>query len=113
MKKLSHLADPATSRQSASHMVASGQIGTDQGMALALVRNVPGSTAKEMGVALASEAGADHWDPRTRLNCADAELCRQRIGRRLNELEHAKLIYRKGTRDGCARWWPTNQGDAE
>ena len=85
--------DPPTSREAADALVRSGRLGRDQQEAYELVHHYPGSTSKDLG----------------HLACAideDNEHARQRIGRRLNELEKAGLIRREGVRDGCCIWWP-------
>jgi hypothetical protein len=94
-----HLAgrtDPQTSRDAARLKLAT--LGKDQALALALVRAYPGNSAKGLAAAAMDN---DHgiWG-------VDFEAVRQRIGRRLNELEKAGLIRRDGVRDGCSCWWP-------
>lgn len=83
--------DPLTSADAADRHRRSGRLGADQEWVLSLVRGRPGSTCPE----LARYATYD----------AD-EKVRQRIGRRLSELLDHGLIYRNGTRDGCALWFP-------
>jgi len=85
-------------------MVVSGRLTRDQGRALHAIRAHPGLTAKELGYAEAARLSFE--DKSGTGMVADAEACRQRIGRRLNELEKAGLIRREGERDGCSVWWP-------
>jgi hypothetical protein len=85
--------DPPTSRKAAEKMAP--RLTDGQEIALDEIRDNPGSTVKELGV-----KAARYFSP------PDAEYWRQRIGRRLNELEKAGLIRRDGERDGCAIWWP-------
>lgn len=91
--------DPPTSREAARKMTNSGAIGKAQQVALAWVKNNPGHTAPELGKMAALRYGADKED------------MRQRIGRRLNELEKAGLIRREGVRDGCSIWFPTKESE--
>lgn len=104
---LSGRTDPETSRESACRLVATGRLSVDQALALQLVRDHAGRTAKELGHALA--ACAEMPEFRSVLVTSDPEECRQRVGRRLNELEKAGLIKREGVRDGCAIWWPVDR----
>jgi hypothetical protein len=92
-------ADPATSFTAAARMAGSETIGAHQRFALDLVRAHPGRTCPELAQL------ADLPQARARLG---EEGVRQRIGRRLNELEKAGLIRREGVRDGCGLWWPVN-----
>ena len=75
--------DPETSHIAAEKMGL--YIGPAQARAYRLVCEHPGSTCPEL-------AGGDERE-------------RQRVGRRLSELQHAGLIRREGVRDGCAIWW--------
>lgn len=93
---LHHTDDPETSRKAAVRILKSGTLGHDQWSALDGIRRHPGSTCKELAGFRLSEDG----DPR------GFEWVRQSIGRRLNELEKAGLIHRRGERDGCSLWWP-------
>lgn len=95
-KHLSGATDPATSKKAAAKIVSSDALARAQAVALAFVRNNPGSTAKELGRAALSAFGGGH----------DVEFYRQKIGRRLNELEKCGLVHRDGERDSCALWWP-------
>ena len=79
--------DPQTSREAAERMGL--YIGPAQARAYRLVQDRPGSTCPEL-------AGGDEKE-------------RQRIGRRLNELEKAGLIRRDGVRDGCSIWFPSEK----
>lgn len=98
-RQLTARKDPPTSRRAAEGTVQ--QLSGMQRFALQAVRDYPGHTTKEMARHLFN---AEHGGL---LRAADAEEIRQQIGRRLNELEAAGLVYRKGTRDGCAIWWPS------
>ena len=101
LRNLSHTTDPQTSREAASKI--GPQIGNLQRWALELIHRYPGRTTKELAKAAVAESNPpDEWH-------RDVERVRQQIGRRLNELEKANLIYRKGTRDGCALWWPAKE----
>jgi len=104
---LSGRTDPPTSRQAARRVVEHLLVTNGQHLALEMVRTHLGSTAKELGHVLALELAFED-----REGCgmvADVESCRQRIGRRLNELEKAGLIKREGVRDGCSIWWPVDE----
>lgn len=87
--------DPPTSEKAAERIEP--RLGKAQEVALAWVRNHPGLTAVELGGLAALRYGVDK------------ESMRQRIGRRLNELETAGLIRREGERDGCACWYPVKR----
>jgi len=93
--------DPDTSRQAAEACLS--KIGQRQAEALKLVRDNPGFTAIELGAVAArvdpSGRGPEYW--------------RQRVGRRLAELEAAGLLERHGEaspqgRRAC-RWWPVRE----
>lgn len=93
--------DPPTSHAAAAKMVNSNRLGIDQRYALDAVRRFPGRTCPELAEALndPSDETGEEW-------------LRQRIGRRLGELEKAGLIRRDGTRDGCSVWYPTDSQTA-
>lgn len=101
-KHLSGRTDPQTSRDAAAAILPS--IGRHQRWVLDLVRVYPGRTCPELAAQAGYDMAADEH--------IDIETCRQRIGRRLNELEKAGLIFRNGVRDGCCCWWPTNNEKA-
>ena len=83
--------DPETSHKAAESMGL--YIGSAQARAYRLVQDHPGATCPEL-------AGGDERD-------------RQRIGRRLSELQRAGLIRAEGekpdprTGRSCSRWWLT------
>lgn len=104
-RQLTHSTDPATSTQVAVSVYE--RLGSRQRFALQAVRDYPGHTTKEMARHLFN---AEHGGL---LRAADAEVIRQQIGRRLNELNDVGLIYRKGTRDGCALWWPSRSEEVQ
>ena len=97
-KHLSGNTDPQTSRDAAR--LAMGSLGNMQRWALELVQRYPGQTCKALAT-LAIRDGDFPGPFKT-----EHEYVRQRIGRRLNELEKAGLIRRDGVRDGCSVWWP-------
>lgn len=101
VERLYGRSDPPTSRQAAEKIQKS--LGFHQRAALALVTAHPGSTCKELArrcidSALRSDFSGSEVD--------GVEIVRQRIGRRLNELQRAGVIRREGERDGCSIWWP-------
>jgi hypothetical protein len=98
VEHLSGRTDPETSRKAAAAVLP--RLGWHQRLALAIVGAHPGSTCKELAAAAMDSAAGQDFGP------GDLEAVRQRIGRRLNELEKAGLIYRDGERDGCSLWWP-------
>ena len=87
--------DPRTSRQAADAMKESGALGEHQRWTLTLISMFEGNTVPELARLAAKTITIE----------TDLEVLRQRIGRRVNELEKAGLIHRKGTRDGCSVWW--------
>lgn len=93
--------DPSTSRKAAERI--SKSLGWHQRAALALVEGNPGRTCKELAERCLRTALATDFGP---FSEGGLEGVRQRIGRRLNELEKALLIRREGERDGCSVWWP-------
>ena len=99
--------DPETSRRAAVGLVQSGSLASDQGLALRLLREFPGRTTPELGV-MAAGREEPPWDGDGRPR--RYEFWRQKLGRRLNELEKAGLIRREGARDGCSIWWPVDRG---
>lgn len=85
--------DPATSRDAAAELVASGRQALQQQEVLAAVRARPGLTSAELAQA--------------------SDLDRYAVARRLPELERRGLVRRDGPRP-CAvmsrmalTWWPT------
>lgn len=101
-RHLSGGSDPQTSREAAEDMGV--YIGPAQVLALEMVKRRPGCTTKELG-----QIAYDEARDRNPYTAADAGTWRQRIGRRLNELEKAGLIRREGERDGCCCWWPVDK----
>lgn len=96
VEKLYGRRDPETSRKAALRAVQHDLITGDRWYALDLLKQHPGSTAKEIGEIAHGE------DPESR----SKEWWHVKLGRRLNELETAGLIRRDGERDGCSVWWP-------
>ena len=84
--------DPPTSARAARSV----DLGKAQRLALAFVQRNPGATTKDLAASAMAAFGGQNG----------IEWWRQRIGRRLNELEKAGVAYRSGERDGCALWWP-------
>ena len=83
--------DPAESHAAAESITP--HLSAERRRALNLVRLYPGRTTKELGALAAADYGGE------------AELWRQRIGRRLGELAEMGLIERGSVvRDGCATW---------
>ena len=107
-RHLAATADPDTSRRAAA--AARQALGFWQRFALDCVRSWPGRTAPELAGLMVEMGGK-----------GDVEKVRQQIGRRLNELTNPPgpghvigkphLIERRGTRDGCALWWPAEGSD--
>lgn len=92
--------DPETSHEAARKLIDSCQLADAQRAALALVRQHPGRTCVDL--AQVACAGDERG----------IEFHRQRIGRRLSELERAGLIEHQGhatdprTGRRAVRWWP-------
>ena len=93
-----HHADPVTSHAAADAKRESRTLGEDQYLAYTLVSEYPGSTCIEL-----ARAYCERFAPEDRRGI---EFHRQRVGRRLSELQRAGLIVRRGERDGCGVWWP-------
>lgn len=84
--------DPPESHQAAARITGDG-LSDARRTALNLVRLYPGRTVKELASFAVADFGGEH------------EAWRQRIGRRLSELNEAELIERGAeVRNGCATW---------
>ena len=98
--------DPGASRLAAERIIASGQLGRDQMEVLALVNCWPGKTVPELA----------RYDERESPGRRSLEWHRQRIGRRMSELESAGLIRAGESKPSlesgrlCQTWWPTAAG---
>lgn len=79
-------ADPSTSEKAAKRAGAHGILKAHQGEVLRLIREHPGSTARE----LAGKGELDYYQ----------------ISRRVGELVGLRMIVRRGERDGCSCLWP-------
>jgi hypothetical protein len=94
---LARTSGPSTSRESAESLRGSAALAEAQRLALALVRQYPGSTAAELSRL------AGHADPR-------------RVNRRLSELARAGLAFTCGTKPdpdtgrACHRWFAHKEG---
>ena len=100
LRELSHATDPGTSVRAAAKMLSTGNLGALQHAALAMVRAYPGRTPAELGE-------IEHRG--CKAPCAGVEWHRLRLHRRLSEVEKAEKVYRRGERDGCLLYWPTDR----
>ena len=102
-RKLAHREDPGTSHAAARRAVESGLVSRDALLAHGAVLSWPGSTVPELAERLSYKRGEAGFT---------SETLRQKIGRRMKELETAGLIVRGPSRDGFTTWLPALKAEA-